>query len=512
MAQMIAGGYPPPSSSPDRDGPAFSPWSGLPQMFVALALCLAARLATTIHHIEDADSLRFALSMADYDVTRLQPQFPGYPVFCFAAKSLYALLGSYAAAFSAVGGLGLFVLIHYALRLLKWRAAEPRGIVLILLFVFNPMLWLLGNRYMSDLGGAALALAAFYHLSRGTGHGARRHALAGFFLTGLLAGWRLSYAPFLLAPLAWSLLRGEKGNRGRAEKILAGAGGVLIWAVPLILVTGWNALIATARHQTGAHFLATGGTYTTESDWPLRAARLFGHLWTDGLGAWWPGRNSLTLLVAAGAILFLIRGIAPIRKNRGRRTGAPLRLLAWSCGAYALWIFLFQNVIHQTRHVLPLVPPLLMLIAAGITATVRAGTRGGPARVVLILVAALFLGSYGAIGTTLALQHKRPAAIAQAMAHLETLPDVDTGTTLVSAPWVQKYLSAQGMRLKFMPVETPRELEALRDLDPSLPLVTVGNYTDYIRRPVRERRAFFHNPYVNRLGSKVEVFRYGPVQ
>jgi len=40
--------------------------------------CMASRLATTITYIEDPDSLRFALSVADsYDVAALQPHFPG---------------------------------------------------------------------------------------------------------------------------------------------------------------------------------------------------------------------------------------------------------------------------------------------------------------------------------------------------------------------------------------------------------------------------------------------------
>jgi hypothetical protein len=66
--------------------------------------------------------------------------------------------------------------------------------------------------------------------------------------------------------------------------------------------------------------------------------------------------------------------------------------------------------------------------------------------------------------------------------------------------------------MNFHPVETPVELGALGRLDPAVPLVTVGNYTDYIDRPVLERRTFYHNPYVNRLGSRVDVIRYGATQ
>ena len=44
------------------------------------ATCVLTRIASTIYYIEDADSLRFALGILDYDVVKYQPHFPGYPV------------------------------------------------------------------------------------------------------------------------------------------------------------------------------------------------------------------------------------------------------------------------------------------------------------------------------------------------------------------------------------------------------------------------------------------------
>lgn len=489
--------------------PGHSVWRSRSQAFGVLLLCVLARVATTIHHIEDADSLRFALGVIDFDVTRLQPQFPGYAAFMGAAKLLYAVTGSYALAFSTIGGLGLFVLLHYSLRLLSWRFTEPRGLILGALFVFNPMMWLLGNRYMSDLSGAACMLAAFYHLSRAD---SRRHLMAGFFLAGILAGWRLSYAPFLFAPLIFSIAR-RPAPRAVIAPLSAATAGVLAWLAPLVLVTGWDELVATARHQTSAHFLATGGTYVTESSWVLRVQRTFAHLATDGLGAWAPGRHPVTLVVAVGALFLLLYALASGR-DALRRTGtraaaagpgiSPIPLLATAAAIYLVWILLFQNVIHQTRHVLPLVPPLLMLLAAGGAVAWRALS----ARIIL----AAFLAAYAFTGLTLARQHMRPAAIAQAKAWVETFSD--TSTVLVAAPWVEKCLSAQGVKARFLSVETPEELEALparlRALPSATPLIAVGDYRDVIRLPVAAHRTFHHNPYVNRLGSRVDVFVYHP--
>ena len=69
-------------------------------LFIFLICCLFSRVLTTIYYIEDTDSLRFALSINDYDLTKLQPHFPGYPIYCFLAKVLYSFLNSFAVSFS----------------------------------------------------------------------------------------------------------------------------------------------------------------------------------------------------------------------------------------------------------------------------------------------------------------------------------------------------------------------------------------------------------------------------
>ena len=57
-----------------------------------LLICLVVRGLTAIYYIEDIDSLRFALSLRDFNVAEYRPHFPGYPVFCALAKLLYLLM------------------------------------------------------------------------------------------------------------------------------------------------------------------------------------------------------------------------------------------------------------------------------------------------------------------------------------------------------------------------------------------------------------------------------------
>ena len=59
--------------------------------------------------------------MVDYNVAKLQPHFPAYPVFCGIAKLFYAVIRRYALAFSLLGGLSTFFTIFFTLKIAKIR-------------------------------------------------------------------------------------------------------------------------------------------------------------------------------------------------------------------------------------------------------------------------------------------------------------------------------------------------------------------------------------------------------
>ena len=65
-------------------------------------LCIVSRIVTSIFYVEDIDGLRFALSIYDYDLNKIQPHFPGYPIFCFFVKLLYFFTGSISHSFSFI--------------------------------------------------------------------------------------------------------------------------------------------------------------------------------------------------------------------------------------------------------------------------------------------------------------------------------------------------------------------------------------------------------------------------
>ena len=463
--------------------------------------CVASRLATAISYIEDPDSLRFALSVADeYNVAALQPHFPGYPVFWAAAELFAGPTGRFSAAFALVGGLSTAGLVWALLRLWGVSLRSVDGAALTGVVAFNPLLWLLGTRYMPDLMGTAGAFAAlaalFAALRASSPASARRWALAGMAGAGLLAGLRLSYMPLVLLPVLVVLWRVDR----RGGQVLAGAGGVLVWLVPLILDTGLWTLVDVAWGQTTGHFTEFGGTVQTAPDLSRRVTGFVQGLWADGLGAWWPERHPVTAVVGLGVLGVGAAGVRRLWRGgvlRRPRTG----LLLASLLLYAAWIFFFQNVIHKSRHVLPLLPAALLVLAAGGAAVWRARGRAGRA------VLGGLGGAYVAVTLVLVTQHMTPSAIAQAKQYVERRARESAPVRVASVPLVNEYLQAQRVDARYFSIEDSSDVRRLRRAATGTTLV-VGTYASLLDRvPTRVER-FYHNPHVNRMWSEVTVYVY----
>jgi hypothetical protein len=452
-----------------------------------VTVCILSRLLTSIHYVEDIDSLHFALSMVDFDLARLQPHFPGYLVFVALARTLAAITGSFAVAFALVGGIATALLLAGVLALARWRLMSIEGGLLALAVVGNGMLWLYGNRYMPDLLGTALLVWSLHDLT------SQRDALRtrGAFIAALLAGTRLSYLPFLIPAALWSLA--QRGGRGRIVAALVA--GAALWIVPLVALTGWDEIVAIGMNQTTGHFDEFGGTVRTEPDLLRRAARMLEGAWTDMLGGYLKGRGVLTLIAGGTAMLGLALSIPLLTRSLRERRW---QLIAVGAAAYLVWIFLFQNVIHHSRHLLPLAPFLLLAIAAGLARLARLHSAGAATAATLLLITAF-------LGARLAWQHREPSAIAQASRFLAAERD---SLTVVSTALVNYYLSSTGVRARFIAVDGDAVTDSLRGMGLGARVMSVGDYRSKIARPVSSTHRFYHNPHVNRIWPRIEVYEF----
>ena len=467
--------------------------------------CIGSRLLSTIYYIEDLDSLRFALSIVDYDVAKLQPHFPAYPVFCYITKLLYAVTRRYALAFSLVGGLSTFFTIFFTLRIAKVSVTTLLGKVAVFVIFMNPLLWLMGNRYMPDAMGVACLLASLYFTTAqadntDTLSGLRR--TIGFLLAGILVGVRLSYFPLLVPALVLRLK-----HTGRLKCIIAGTIGVLVWLVPLLSITGWNTLIAAAQTQSQGHFSDFGGTVSTHPELWFRLTKLFESVWADGFGLYWQGRHPITACSAIILIGIVAANWRPLKRwTTEKLSGNDFPLLNpifIGCAVYLLWIFLGQNVIHKSRHVLPLLPFLGLGIAFACGRIIALGHQ------VRHLFAwgtvIIFLLCYSYVTLRTVAQHTKPTAIAQVHEYLRDKQNERRDKPyIVSVPLIKYYLVSQAIEAVYIPIKSEADLDQLDTLETGF--VVIGS-----RLPNREPKAekvFYHNPYVNRMWSEIPLFEY----
>jgi hypothetical protein len=331
---------------------------------VAIAL---SRWLTRATSPDGFDSIDFLLGMSKgFDLARLQPHFPGYPVYVALGAGLCRLgVPALAAAvvISAAASGGAAVAIGVSVERLAGRTA---AVVAMALHGVAWLPWLLGAGALSDPLGLA-------------------------FAAGLLLGTRASYWP-LVASFVWFAWRSS-----RAPAFAAGwVTGTLIWAVPFFAVVGVGPFISLGRAHLAGHFSSWGRTVASEHGLGARTADFARDWFYDGFA---PAPWAL-----AGLALLLVAVV--VRERRRGRAFPVGGVLAWVAALavpYAVWTFAAQNVIEQPRHLLPLVELSLALFAVALS---RWPLAAGAAVVLMSTVSAPLAWE----------RHRTPSAGAQASA------------------------------------------------------------------------------------------------
>ncbi|WP_437995042.1 hypothetical protein WMF26_27120 [Sorangium sp. So ce185] len=360
------------------------------------AAALASRLWFRIDHDEDIDALRFALGVERFDVASLRPHAPYYPVFIAAAKGLALLGAAPRAALALVSAASGAAAVAFTALLAREVAGRRAAAFAGVLALASPFLWLSSEKLLSDMAGAAETTAALWLCARGqrlrraaedaeAGSAAReasaaRARTAALVLLGVGLGVRLSYFPFALACLA-VIARSEGGRLAWLARGRDLATGALAWLVPLVLIATPRDLVATTWVQGLGHFTRWGGTAITVSSPADRLHGVVWGIWANGLGGAWPdapaarwlGAPILLALLAAAALR-----AAPLR--RAARAARDQPELFASALAYFVWALLGQNIAFKPRHWLPLVPLLIVALAAGAAALSPAFRPAGAAR------------------------------------------------------------------------------------------------------------------------------------
>lgn len=298
------------------------------------------------------DAVDFALALDFFDLRRMQPHFPGYPVLIWLSRWLQALIPDPIGALTALSALAGVAAVYPIAALGRRLGGPVAGLTAAALWAVHPLARLTAAAPMSDslgvlwlllvLAGAAAADAA---ARRGEAARAQTFSAVAGAVCGLLLGTRLSNAPALVALAVLSL---------RWVPFLGGAiVTTWLWAAWLAGREGWPSLLALAQGFIAGHFRDWGGTaWSPGAAGPIaRAGLVAQHALGPGSAAWWAFAGIGAALVAAP----WVRRVA--LANRPWPAGRPL-LAAWTALSMG-WAVLGQNV-AEPRHVLPLVPPLCL--------------------------------------------------------------------------------------------------------------------------------------------------------
>ncbi len=304
---------------------------------------------------QDVDGANFARAVEKFDLVEWAPHPPGYPVFIAAAKCIRAVfLDDPSRALAAVSLLSSVLLVAAVFSVFVRVFDRPTARLTSVLFLASPLLTLFSVRPLSDGLGTALAWAVLSLSLRARAESSDTVAAGVLALAALLPGVRASVLPFVLPPVLYALWT----SRRKWLVFGAGFGTLLAYIVPYLIFVDVLFLFRRTISHAHGHFTDYGGSVFSNFDAVHRFVGLVRAFWAHALAGAWEGRPATTLFTAAA--LFVL--IPFVRINSLGRHEAG-RLLFWSGGLYFLWIVLGQNIVEQPRHVLPLVPALLGILA-----------------------------------------------------------------------------------------------------------------------------------------------------
>ena len=399
---------------------------GLPIVLVVLGL--TSRILFIGRYPGEWDEVDFALALRDYDIAAQQPHFPGYPVYVWLSRMAMGLVGGEAHALGLVsaffGGLAVLPLYYLALYMYSRRVA----VLAAFLFLTNPACWLYSEKPLSEATALFFLLLSLYFLFLCVRESVNPWIppLGAFFM-GITLGVRLDYFPFLSVLFYVLTYAHWRYSISRVSCFFgAFALGVILWLFPLVMVVGLKALSHQALDFTQGHFANWGGSIVTTPDPAVRLGYLLWDVFPAGLGLWWIDLPYMQLIPSA----CLLSGLYAFLKENEH--GLQRRFILAALLPYLLWVFFAQNV-EKPRHVVPLIPMLLVAASAGTlrcrgvlfaTANLPKARQYAPTLMVrsgFLVLTVIILGAFS-LGLVYHYSQSRPPLM-QLVSYVQSAPD-----------------------------------------------------------------------------------------
>tara|TARA_B100000614_G_scaffold261673_2_gene291978 strand:+ start:500 stop:1936 length:1437 start_codon:yes stop_codon:yes gene_type:complete len=459
-----------------------------------LFICVTSRILTTINYIEDIDSLRFALSAIKFDILDSRPHFPGYAVYCFFLQFVYFFIKNIGITFSLLGGISIFFIIFYSKKILDELEISYTFYFVILLF-FNPLLWLMSNRYMPDIMGLSfLIIGLYFFIKILKYHKLRYYIFLGISLA-ILAGIRLSFIPFFL-PIIF-LLNNSKFKYTLISCLIA----TLIWLIPLIYITEFKNFIAILLNDFDGHFFKWGGTILSSNvSYIDRLKKVFEFTFADGLSFWSKDRNWITILNSFFLVIASSIFIFKQSKTICFKMKKEYYLVLLCYLSYFLWIYFFQNINYKSRHIIPFIPLIITFLSIAISSLNNTKMFSK-----IFLYIGIIIHIY--ITMNLIIQHKYPSAISQINSYIL---NSDNKNIVVVADGLKLFYWS-----KLIPKNTVNFVNSNKINNDMIIKYYNSGYTILSTTRLNilggidyQKLDFYHNPFVNRLWSHLIIYKY----
>lgn len=218
---------------------------------ILLLVGIASRLPLQSHILHHWDSVNFGFALENFDVRLHQPHPPGTFVLYILSGRLFNLYlddGNRSLVLVSLVATGLAAAVIFLLAA-AWTDRRT-AIIVSLMMLTSPLIWFQGEVALSYMPEFFYVLLIVYVCLK-TRDASKSSMFIASLLIGLAGGVRPN-TPFFLFPLwLFVLIRGLRARTYSAKDVLLAIGlialGVLIWAVPMIKMSGgiaayWDAI------------------------------------------------------------------------------------------------------------------------------------------------------------------------------------------------------------------------------------------------------------------------------
>jgi hypothetical protein len=321
-------------------------------ILVVFSLYFIYRLILLPPYASSWDEVDYALGVIEFDLLKMQPHFPGYPIFIFGGMMVHTFIDD------AVLSLQLFntILLVSSILPVYWlfgHYLERRKAIIATLLLFSlsyPSVMTV--QAMSE--GAAIPVLWWYlwSMHRAVILKTKDAAVLPILLFAILMGIRLSYIGFGVGIVYyWFVYWKESGNSSEKVKAIAFHLILLIlsqgvWLSALAANAGsLKTLLQIAFGFTDGHFTEWGGTVESNTGF-------FERLWNYlCINIGWTGLMTQSLTITFITVLLFLLSVKNTGKWTKPGTGTILLLIAY--GSYFIWGLFAQNI-DKPRHILPL--------------------------------------------------------------------------------------------------------------------------------------------------------------